>query len=113
MNEINREVDVRRIIYALALIGMALFSGLYLVGIVLLFLYDPKFLELLYEQLRVFLGVPLAGIAAFCVVLVLEVQTGKIEFEGLGFKFRGASGPVILWIFCFLALAGVINLMWQ
>ena len=106
------KINVRRIIYAIALIGMSLFVGMYLVGIVTLFLHDPTFLNLLYKHLSVFIGIPIAGITAFCIVVVLEVQTGKIEIEGLGFKFKGASGPVILWIFCFLALTGAIKLLW-
>jgi hypothetical protein len=35
-----------------------------------------------------------------------------IEFEAAGFKFRGASGPVVLWIFCYLAIVTSIKLLW-
>jgi hypothetical protein len=44
--------------------------------------------------------------------MFLEQTSGPIEFEGLGFKFKGASGPVVLWVFCFLAIAGAIKLVW-
>jgi hypothetical protein len=45
--------------------------------------------------------------AIFCalfVVLLLRFSTGPIEFELWGFKFRGASGPLVMWILCFLAI---------
>ena len=112
MEEKTNNIDLRPIIYAVALIGMVCFSGLYLIGIIIIFIYDPGMLKILYEHLKVFLGIPLAAMAAFCIVVVLEAQTGKIEIEGLGFKFKGASGPVILWIFSFLAISAAINLLW-
>jgi len=56
---------------------------------------------------------PILAITAFCVVVLLQIATtDPIEIEGLGFKFRGAAGPVVLWIFCFLALATGVKLLW-
>jgi uncharacterized membrane protein len=57
-------------------------------------------------------GLPLASLAALFVVAILEVTTGTIEFEGFGFKFRGASGPIILWVICYLTIATTIKLLW-
>ena len=58
-------------------------------------------------------GLPMAGIASLCVVLILESSSrDPIEFEALGFKFRGASGPIVLWIFTFLAIAAAIKILW-
>ena len=39
--------------------------------------------------------------------------TGPIEMEALGFKFRGASGPVVLRIFCFLVIVFGVYLLWN
>ncbi|MEW5926525.1 MAG: hypothetical protein AB1941_03500 [Gemmatimonadota bacterium] len=58
------------------------------------------------------LGLPFAALAALCLVLVLEAHSGAIEFEALGFKFRGASGPVVLWVMCFLAIVLGIKVLW-
>jgi hypothetical protein len=58
------------------------------------------------------LGLPSAALAALCIVLFLEVKSGRIEFEGFGFKFRGASGEIILWVICFLAIVASIRLLW-
>jgi len=57
-------------------------------------------------------GLPGAALAAMAVVLFLEFNAGPIQFEVIGFKFRGASGPVVLWAFCFLAIAAAIKLLW-
>ncbi len=57
-------------------------------------------------------GIPMSAISAFCIVSLLRVTNGPIEFEGLGFKFQGASGPVVLWVVCFLALAAALTLLW-
>lgn len=57
-------------------------------------------------------GTPLAAMTAYSIVSLLKVTNGPIEFEALGFKFRGASGPIILWVFCFLAIGIVFHLLW-
>jgi hypothetical protein len=38
---------------------------------------------------------------------------GPIEFEAFGFKLRGASGPIVLWVFCFLSIAAAFQLLWR
>jgi hypothetical protein len=50
--------------------------------------------------------------ALSCIVLYLEAKSGLIEFEGFGFKFRGASGEIILWVICFLAIMAAIKALW-
>lgn len=57
-------------------------------------------------------GLPGAALVALCLVLFLEHTSGNIEFEGLGFKFKGASGPILLWMICFLAITVAIKLLW-
>lgn len=72
------------------------------------------FLQILEKHYAACIGVPLSAIAAFCVVLLPKVvSSGSIEIEALGFKFRGASGPVVLWIFCFLAIIFGMYLLWD
>jgi len=74
---------------------------------------DKEWIELAKEHASAAVGLPVAAVAAFLLVSILQVTAGKIEFEGLGFKFRGASGPVVLWIACFIAMAICINLLWS
>jgi len=63
------------------------------------------FLQILEKHYAACIGVPMSAIAAFCVVLLLKVVSiGSIEIEALGFKFRGASGPVVYGFFVFWRL---------
>lgn len=73
---------------------------------------DIIFVEIMYRHLAMVLGVPGSVIAAFVLVTVLEQVSGQIKFEGLGFKFEGASGPIIMWVIVFCALIGGIKLLW-
>jgi hypothetical protein len=54
-------------------------------------------------------GLPLAAIAAFCLVVVLRQSSGPIRFEVFGLRIQGAAGPVSLWLLCFL---GVTTAIW-
>jgi hypothetical protein len=38
------------------------------------------------------------------IVLFLKYSSGPIEFEGLTFRFKGASGPVVLWALVFIVI---------
>jgi hypothetical protein len=58
-------------------------------------------------------GIPLSAIAATVVISMFRVTAGRIEFKALGFQFRGASGPVVLWIFCFLAFVSGLRILWS
>jgi hypothetical protein len=57
-------------------------------------------------------GTPMSAVTAFCIVSLLKVTNGPIEFEALGFGFRGASGPIILWVLCFLSVVVAFHLLW-
>jgi len=51
-------------------------------------------------------------LGAFSHVVFLRQTDGPIEFNGLGFEFKGASGQVAMWVVCFLAIAGAIKFLW-
>jgi hypothetical protein len=57
-------------------------------------------------------GTPMSAVTAFCIVSLLKVTSGPIEFEAFGFRFRGASGPIVLWVFCFLSVVFAFHLLW-
>ena len=69
-------------------------------------------IDILHRHYAAVLGVPMCSVAAICIVLVLEQAAGPIEFEMLGLKLRGASGPVVLWVLVFLAMALAMRLLW-
>jgi hypothetical protein len=70
------------------------------------------FLALVKAHYAAVCGTACAAACAFSIVTLLKVTDGPIEFEAVGFKFRGASGPIVLWIFCFLAFVTALYLLW-
>jgi len=65
------------------------------------------------EHYAALVGTPMSAVTAFCIVSLLKVTSGPIEFEAFKtFTFRGASGPIVLWIFCFLAVVTAFRLLW-
>lgn len=90
-----------------------IFACSFLGGIMFSFLTDKQqWFEMAKEHAVAAVGLPVAAVTAFLLVSVLQVTTGKVEFEGLGFKFRGASGPIVLWIACFIAMVIGIKVLW-
>ena len=57
----------------------------------------------------VFVGILAASFAA---VTFLRQSEGPVEFEGLGFKFKGAAGQVVLWCLCCAVLSACARLLW-
>jgi hypothetical protein len=74
---------------------------------------EPQlFQRLLAQEARAVFGIPMVALSAFCVVWVLEATSGRIQFEVASLKFRGASGPVVLWVLAFLAFVLGIYILW-
>ena len=73
---------------------------------------EPRMQELVLKHYPTVVGLPSAAAAALFIVLVLKAAAGPIEFEAIGFKFKGASGPVVLWVLCFLAIVAGIRTVW-
>ena len=60
------------------------------------------------------IGLPFAAYAAVCLVLFLESRyDDPIEFKALGFEFKGASGPIVLWAISFIIIATCMKLLWN
>ena len=70
-------------------------------------------IKLIQEHFAAIVLVPLGQMAALCIVLLLKVSTsGAIKFQFLTFKFRGASGPIILWVLCFFSVIAGTKILW-
>jgi hypothetical protein len=75
---------------------------------------DGWLVSIINEQYAATVGVPLSAITAFCIVTLLNViSKGDIEFSFLGLSFKGASGPVILWVICFLTVVFGFSMLWE
>ena len=73
----------------------------------------PNVRQFTMEQFRVIVGLPTAGLFAFLVVAIFQVQAGNINIKMFGLEFSGAGGPVIMWIFAFLSIATMIGTLWD
>ena len=94
-------------------------SGLVALVFYVVFLYLVTFywesgwiLPLFRTHYAFFVGLPFAGLLAHFLVGTMENTRGKIELELLGLKFKGASGPIIMWVLVFLAIVLGIRLIW-
>jgi hypothetical protein len=75
---------------------------------------DPRLFDMVYKHYAAFVGLPFAGFGALGLVLLLESRSEKpIEFRALGFEFKGASGPIVLWVLSFLAIVLCFRMMWS
>jgi len=92
--------------FTIIILGSAFF---YLLSVLGEPLFDRVFL--VPPQVLPFAGVSFSSGLSLLIVLTLRFTVGPIEFEGLGFKFRGASGPVVLWVLCFLAIVAGLMLL--
>jgi hypothetical protein len=96
------------LIFAVSLAGLcALFLGV---------LYDGynhgAWIRVFEEQFVSVVGIPFCIIVAVGVVQFFRGLHGPIEFQAGPMKFAGATGPVILWILCFLALVSAMKILW-
>lgn len=58
-------------------------------------------------------GLPGAALLSFILVVVFEARFDNIEMQIANLvKFRGASGPIVLWVLCFLSISLAIRLLW-
>jgi hypothetical protein len=69
--------------------------------------------EIVDRHFPVTVGLPCAALAAMFIVLVLKTVAGRIEVKIIGFEFKGAAGPIIMWILSFLAIVLAINTLWD
>jgi hypothetical protein len=92
-----------------AVLGAAIVYGLTILVIAQQFDGWQKILE---EHFAVIIGLPGAAAVSFVLVVFLRQTEGPIEFEGLGFKLKGAAGQILMWVICFLSIAAAIKWLW-
>jgi hypothetical protein len=108
----------RTVVTSLALGGMVLLAvyGFVFIMVQSISPGDPQsnwVLSILSRHYAAALGVPMSACASLCVVLLLETAAGPIEIETPWLKFRGAAAPIILWVFCFLAMTLALGWLWS
>jgi hypothetical protein len=73
---------------------------------------DQFWVPIAKEHFSAVVGLPMAALAALCIVLILRISSGPIEFEAWGLKFKGASAPIVFWLLCYLVITVSIKMVW-
>jgi len=84
-----------------------------LIGIAWQNRFDPVLSDLVVKNFAAIIGLPFAFIAAFVVVALFRQGETPIQFEAFGLKLSGAAGEIVLWVLCFISIAGAIGFLWQ
>jgi hypothetical protein len=103
---------IRAVAFVLATIAALCAAGVFAYTIMVVAVGFRYWEELLRDHFAAIIGLPGAAAVAFALVVFLRQTDGPIEFEGLGLKFKGAAGQVIMWAVCFLSIAAAIKLCW-
>ncbi len=109
----NSRMGRARFYFQLVILMCVTLFSLFAFGLLLWSIFaEPIWLLVTREHFAAVIGLPMAAVTALFIVLVLQATSGLIEFEAIGFRFRGGSGPVVLWVMCFLAITLAIRLLW-
>lgn len=115
MNEETRKVSkesvVQLILKQVILIGFVAFFLAFFGYLLHSIVTQGWILDKIQQHFVATIIMTFSALAALFIVLLLQYSTGTIEFEAIGFKFRGASGPVVLWVLCFLAMVGATKVL--
>ena len=82
-------------------------------AIVAMAAYQGALYEMARDHFAAIIGLPCAAACSLFIVLLLRTVSGSIELKVLGIEFRGAAGPIIMWILCFLAITLAIAKTWN
>ena len=93
----------------LAAVCVLVFVGLATVSVWTKFMHWQFMLK---EHFAALVGLPVAAIASFMLVIFLRQTVGPINVKVAGFEFVGAAGQGIMWILFFLSMAYAIHLVW-
>ena len=100
-------------------ISLAVVASVLQFGILCYFTYvssDPSrqwLRNIVIQHPAATIGTPLCAVIATCIILLFKASSGPIEFEFLSIKFKGGSGPAVIWIVAFLAISYSMKLLWN
>lgn len=98
---------------AAAIIATVVMVGLFLYWTaVFLRPFYPDAGPILRDHLAAIVGLPIAAIVSFVIVVVLRQIDGPFVINGPSFTVKGATGPVIFWALCFFVIAWAIKEVW-
>jgi hypothetical protein len=107
-------IVARRVIVWSAIVGTAGLTAVGIYPIAHALLENNGWVgEVIQKHFATIVGLPAAAALAFLIVITFEARFDAIEMEFFGIvKFKGASGPIVLWVLCFLTMACCIRMLW-
>ena len=67
----------------------------------------------LEQHFAAIVALPAIAALAFLIVITFEARFDAIEMEFFGVvKFKGAAGPIILWVLCVLTMSSCVRMLW-
>jgi hypothetical protein len=100
----------RSLLWRLALVVVGIVIYLFVLAAMTYMPWENE--DIVYTHFPAIVGLPMAAALSFLLIILLPAAYGRIEFEALGIKLKGASGPIILWIICFIVVVVAIKLLW-
>jgi magnesium-transporting ATPase (P-type) len=115
IHQLSHETTFQKALKWSILVGILIFFCAYFGYILynIVFVEDSWILNEMKAHFAVTVSMPFAAVVALFIVLLLRYSTGPINIQAPGFKFQGASGPILLWVICFLALVASIKTLWN
>ena len=74
--------------------------------------FSETLIKIILEHPAAIIGIPISALVSLSLVLSLEQVGGPIVFKMPGVEFKGASGQVVLWLLCFMAIVFSIKMLW-
>ena len=74
---------------------------------------ESRWTPIFERQFLAIVGIPVSGLSAVTIVQFFRGFHGPIEFNVGPVKFTGATGPVVLWLFCFVAFIWAMRYLWS
>ncbi len=69
-------------------------------------------IEMLKKHFATLVVLPFGAVFSLAIVVLLRITNGPFEFELLGLKLKGASGPVLFWVIAFMTFISAVKLLW-
>ena|ERR1700690_2979083 len=74
--------------------------------------HNPDLGKICFTHFAATIGLPFIALTSLFIVMIFKSTAGAIEFDCFGLKFKGASGPIIFWVICFLAITLAVKTLW-
>ena len=107
-------IMARRVIVWAAIVATAGFAGvgLSLISYILI-RNNTWFNKIMQQHFAAVVGMPGIAALAFLIVITFEARFDAIEMEFFGImRFKGASGPIVLWVLCVITMACCVRMLW-